>query len=64
MFSLWRFFNGTVHKSSLVENYLGKKVKIEIEEETAVHVDGEGYLVNRDLRFSLKTLSLRVLAPK
>lgn len=63
-FSFWRFFNGSIHKSSLVESYTAKKVSIEIQEETAVHVDGEGYLINQNLHFSLNPLSLKVIVPK
>jgi lipid kinase, YegS/Rv2252/BmrU family len=63
LFSLWRFFNGTVHKSSLVETYTAKQVKIESNENTAVHVDGEGFLSKGDLLFKLNRLSLRVLTP-
>ncbi len=64
LFSFWRFFTGTIHKSSLVETYTAKKVTIEVKEETAVHVDGEGYLLKQDLQFSLNPLSLQVLTPK
>ena len=63
LFSFWRFFSGTIQKSSLVETYVAEKVKIKINDDTPVHVDGEGYMVDRDLKFSLNKLSLRVLTP-
>ena len=63
LLSFWRFFSGTIQKSSLVETYVAEKVKIKINDQTPVHVDGEGYMVNRDLKFSLNKLSLRVLTP-
>ena len=59
----WRFFNGSFHKSSLTETYTGKNVVVEVENEQAVHVDGEGYMANRNLNFSIKPLSLRVITP-
>lgn len=60
-FSMWRFMTGTVHKSHLVETYSAKNVEIQLENESPVHVDGEGFLTNEPLKFSINRLSLNVL---
>jgi len=57
-----RFLNGTVHKSNLVERYTAKNVVIKLKEPAPVHVDGEGYLLESDLHFSINPLSLKVMA--
>ncbi len=63
LFSLWRFFNASFHKSSLVESYTGKDIKIIGKKPMPVHIDGEGYYVGEDLHFTVKPLSLEVLVP-
>ncbi|MEM9820649.1 MAG: diacylglycerol kinase family protein [Bacteroidota bacterium] len=63
LFSIWRFFNGSVHKSSLVERYSAQEVKIEAQDRTPVHVDGEGFLTQGDLLFKVNRLSLQVITP-
>ena len=63
-FSMWRFINGTVHKSHLTETFKAKEVKINLKKETAVHVDGEGFLTSGPLNFSINQLSLNVLINK
>lgn len=61
LFSLWRFFNASFHKSSLVTSYAGKDVKISGKKPMPVHIDGEGYYLEEDLHFTIKPLSLNVL---
>ena len=39
-------------------------IKVKIVEETPVHMDGEGMLVNEDLEFSINPLSLSVWVPR
>ncbi len=56
------FLNGTIHKSSLVDRYTAKTVKIKLNEPAPVHVDGEGYLLESDLSFSINPLSLNLIA--
>ena len=63
LFSLWRFFNASFHKSSLVETYTGKDIKIIGKKPMPVHIDGEGYYLKEDLHFTIKPLSLEVLVP-
>ena len=63
LFSLWRFFNASFHKSSLVKSFSGKEVKIVGKKPMPVHIDGEGYYLAEDLHFTIKPLSLKVLVP-
>ena len=63
LFSLWRFFNQSFHKSSLVKTFAGKHIRIESEEVMPVHVDGEGYYLEKELEFTVKPTSLKVLVP-
>ena len=57
-----KFLNGTVHTSKLVERYTAKTVSIKLNEPAPVHVDGEGYLLDTDLSFSINPLSLKLIA--
>ncbi len=61
--SLWRFFNQSFHKSSLVQTFAGRSIRIKGEPRLPVHVDGEGYYEDGELVFSIKPLSLKVLMP-
>ncbi len=63
LFSLWRFFNASFHKSSLVTSYTGKDIKIIGKKPMPVHIDGEGYYLEADLHFRVLPLSLEVLVP-
>lgn len=62
--SMLRFPMGNIHKSSLVEYYTAKEIKIVAHEECAAHLDGEGFFPCRILNFSVKNLSLQVLKPQ
>ena len=64
LFSLWRFFNRTFHKSSLVKTFTGQRIVIRSEQEMPVHVDGEGYYLGKELVFEVVPNSLLVLVPK
>ncbi len=61
LFSMWRFLNGTIHCSRLVETYSAKEVEIKASKPCPVHVDGEGFQTNEVLKFSINPLSLNVL---
>jgi len=61
LFLLPRFLNGSLHQSSLCERFTAKSVQIKINEPSPVHVDGEGYLTQTDLSFSINPLSLSVI---
>jgi diacylglycerol kinase family enzyme len=62
-FSLWRFFNASLHKSSLVKTFSGKKVKIKGKKPMPVHIDGEGFYSEEDLNFSILPKSLKIMVP-
>lgn len=62
--SMWRFPAGSVHKSRLVEYYRAKKVEIFTEGKYPVHIDGEGFMTQHKLNFTIKPLSLKVLIPQ
>jgi len=64
LFSLWRFFNQTSHKSSLVKVFKGKNIQIISPEIMPVHVDGEGYYLEKELNFQIQPSSLEVLVPR
>ena len=53
LFSMWRFLTGTVHRSQLVETYSAKEVEIITSKQCPVHVDGEGFMSNEVLKFSI-----------
>ena len=63
LFSLWRFFNRTFHQSSLVQTFSGKHIQIQCERVMPVHVDGEGYYLDKVLDFKIVPSSLEVLVP-
>ena len=63
LFSLWRFFNRTFHKSSLVTTFSGQHIQIQCEHVMPVHVDGEGYYLDKVLDFKIVPSSLEVLVP-
>ncbi len=61
----WRLINNSLHESSLSECYSAREVTIFPSYPTAVHVDGEGYLVNQGpINFKVNPSSLKVLCPK
>lgn len=64
LLELWRFLNHSFHKSPLVECYTGREVSIRPASATAVHVDGEGFDLDGEARFSIRPHSLRVLVPR
>ena len=61
LFSLWRFFNQTFHKSSLVKTFAGRRIVIRSDQDMPVHVDGEGYYLGKELVFEVVPSSLQVL---
>lgn len=60
----WRFLNRSFHRSPLVECFSGTEVLVTPGQPTAVHLDGEGYKLNRSARFKIRPRSLKVLCPK
>lgn len=60
----YRFLNRSLHKSGVTESYQGKQIKIVMEDESYLHVDGEGYKSEKEIVFKVHPMSLKVLAPK
>ncbi|MCB9338830.1 MAG: YegS/Rv2252/BmrU family lipid kinase [Lewinellaceae bacterium] len=60
----WRFLNRSFHKSSLVECYTAKEVIVTPLKKTAVHVDGEGFDLVGEARFSIEPGTVRVMVPR
>jgi diacylglycerol kinase (ATP) len=61
--TIFRFLNRTLHKSKITETIQGKSISIEMEDNNYLHVDGEGYEAEKELKFKINPKSLRVLAP-
>jgi diacylglycerol kinase (ATP) len=60
-----RFFNNTLHKSTVVQRLSGKRVEIAIDEPDFAQFDGEGFAINpKNLVFTVNPLSLKVLVPR
>ena len=59
----WHSLNKTINESGLTKCYSGKNIQVKINQETPVHIDGEGMLINEDLTFTINPLSLSVLVP-
>lgn len=64
MLEMWRFVDRSFHKSSLVDTYQGRKIRIKIASPTAVHIDGEGFDLETEAVYEIQPASLKVLAPK
>jgi YegS/Rv2252/BmrU family lipid kinase len=61
--TIFRFLNRTLHKSKISETYQGKSISISMEDDNYLHVDGEGYQAEKELKFKVNPNSLKVLAP-
>ncbi|MBI5914461.1 MAG: YegS/Rv2252/BmrU family lipid kinase [Bacteroidetes bacterium] len=60
----WRFLNRSFHRSRLVECYTGRTVAITPARPTCIHLDGEGFPLDGEARFTIQPVSLKVLVPK
>ncbi|MBI1224748.1 MAG: YegS/Rv2252/BmrU family lipid kinase [Bacteroidetes bacterium] len=60
----WRFLNHSFHKSSLAECYTCREVVVTPQSPTCYHLDGEGFDLSAEARFSIAPHSLRVMVPK
>lgn len=60
----WRFLNRSFHKSHLAECYTCKEVVVTPSSPTCYHLDGEGYALEGEARFSIAQNSLRVMVPR
>ncbi len=60
----WRFLNHSFHKSGLSESFTGREVVITPAAPTCCHLDGEGFDLQGEARFTIVPSSLRVMVPK
>jgi YegS/Rv2252/BmrU family lipid kinase len=60
----WRFANRSFHKSALVECHAAREVRITPRQATAIHIDGEGYRLNKGAHFVILPQALKVLHPR
>ena len=58
-----RFLTKSLHKSKITQTIKAKQITITSNEEHYIHVDGEGYLADRTLNFSIDPLSLNIIVP-
>jgi YegS/Rv2252/BmrU family lipid kinase len=59
-FSLWRFWNHSMHKTRIADRYVGNVVEITCHEDSYGHTDGEGFTVNGTQTFTILPNSLKV----
>ena len=60
-FTAYRMLNKTMHLSPLTLNFKAKNVLIESEREDYFHIDGEGFIMNERLKFTLKEDNIKVI---
>lgn len=56
-----RMLQSDINDSNLVERFTAKEVVFKLEENSPIHVDGEGFFASGELRFVINPLSLRVI---
>jgi len=61
--SVWRFLNKSLHKSPIVDIYTATSVTIESDEEMHFHIDGEGFIHDGKINFTIVPKSLKIIAP-
>jgi len=61
--SVWRFLNGSLHKSPIVDIYKTKSVTIESTSQIHYHRDGEGALYDGKMTYSIVPQSLQLWVP-
>jgi YegS/Rv2252/BmrU family lipid kinase len=60
----WRFLNRSFHKSRFAECFTCKEIVVKPRTKTCYHIDGEGFDLSGEARFSIAPNSLRVMVPK
>jgi diacylglycerol kinase (ATP) len=61
--SLWRFWNHSMHKTSIADRYVGTEVEVTCHEPSFAHTDGEGFTVEHKQLFTIKPNSIKVVVP-
>ena len=51
------------HQTEMVEIITGKDIQIYREQEAAIHIDGEPFLMGKEISIAIKPLSLQVIVP-
>ncbi|MBG6236730.1 YegS/Rv2252/BmrU family lipid kinase [Pedobacter sp. CAN_A7] len=51
------------HQTDMVEIITGKNIQIFREQEAAIHIDGEPFLMGKEINISIQPLSLQVIVP-
>jgi diacylglycerol kinase (ATP) len=59
----YHMLRGNTHRSNMVEIIRGRKIKIQRKDEAAIHIDGEPYLMGREIFISILPLSLTIITP-
>lgn len=60
-FTAYRMLNKTMHLSPLTLNYKATEVLIESEKEDYFHIDGEGFVMDENLKFTMKRDNIKVI---
>lgn len=67
----WKYFaavpatlNGKIYEAGFIEHYSTGHLTIHSEKPLPVHIDGEGFIAETDLEFSVKPGALNVLVPR
>jgi diacylglycerol kinase (ATP) len=64
MFSLWRFWNHSMHKTRIADRYVGETVEVICHDDSFAHTDGEGFTVAGSQIFTILPKSLNVWVEK
>lgn len=59
-----RIFSGNLHKSSYVDVYKGRQIKVVRNSKGPIHFDGEPEEMGQELNYSIKSSSLKVIVPR
>ncbi|HRD06880.1 MAG: diacylglycerol kinase family protein [Saprospiraceae bacterium] len=58
----YRMLTKTIHQSPLVTSFRTSSLQIKIHKQDYFHVDGEGFIMDKDLTFSLQKKNIKVIA--
>lgn len=64
LFAAPRMLTQSAHKSVITERFAAEEVIVRSQDKQAVHIDGEGFFEEGELRFKIYPASLRVLVPR
>lgn len=58
----YRMLTRSIHKSNLVTSFRTSSLHIDVDKQDYFHVDGEGFLLDQDLNFSIIRKNIKVIA--